>query len=194
VPVADAPAGFAAAVAAARARGLLRPAVLVDDDPRGLALARQLDLPAVDVRAATLRDVDLALDATSWHGAARALDLVRSARPVGGAVVLPWLVGAATADAARSGGLQLVSAVALEGSRQLAYRNALRRLPGERPSLVGLAAWDRSGPGALYAASPGGVLPALLAHDHDGHAPALPPWVASGGLTAISPLATGGTS
>src|SRR4051812_28644168 len=180
-------------VAAARGRGLHSVVVLTDGDPRGARLADRLRVPAVDVRKPVVRRFDFALVATSWGGAAAAVSLARAADPVGGAVVLPWLVGATTTDAARAGGLQLLSPIRLDGPVQLAYRNRLRELPGERPSLVGLAAWPSTGPAAVYAASTGSILPAMFSHDHSDHDHELPAWAASGAVTAVLPLSSGGS-
>ena len=122
-----------------------------------------LGLPAVDVRSGALPDADLVYVATSWGGADAALELVRDANPVGGAVLLPWLVGARTADAARAGGraaagrraARRAGAAGLPQRPAAAARRAAVAGRARRLGRPGGAA--RSGPRA-----PAGVLPAAL--------------------------------
>lgn len=185
--VQDAAVAVRSDVAAARARGLQRVVVLTDGDPRAAAVARAAGLPVVHDPSGS----DLVYVATSWGGTSRALAQLRDARPVGGAVLLPWLITGRTLDDARASGLQLLTDRPLDGSAALAYRNALRALPGERPTLLGLAAWSSPGRAAVYAVSPAGVLPVWLDHAHPADA-ALPPWVAAGRLTVVRTLTPGG--
>ncbi|MCU1693356.1 MAG: hypothetical protein JWM64_2447, partial [Frankiales bacterium] len=169
--------------------GLARVVVLVDADPRGRAVAAQLPgSRVVDVRtAARPLPADVVYVATSWEHALGALAAGEAVAPLGGVVVLPWLVAPSLVDAARGGSVLLLTGAPLEDPLALAYRQALRVLPGERPSVAGLVAWRRSVPSptvSTYAAGGAGVFPAGL-DPHGAHTSGLPAWAAAGALTPV---------
>jgi hypothetical protein len=170
-------------------RRLTHPVVIVDGDSRGLEVARFLGARTVAATAPALpADADVAYVATSWSSARNALRLASSRRLLGGSVLLPWLITPQALDAARGDTVTLLSDLDLEGPSVFGYRRALAQLPGERPTSVGLRAWNGSADEGLaltYAPTPAGIFPAELSHGHV-DAAALPAWTSGGSLVGTS--------